>query len=162
MIGRTAAWLLVGALLAGLGGCKKDGPAKGAEGTAQEAKGVQGGGTQAAGGTAWPDKPADGAPVVVQFVSMTRKGDDPRAKMQIFNFADKGIRGVHLDLHYLGAKDEELKTFPWSQVAPTLVEAKSHSAQEMGAFIPEETARVTADVKRVEYSDGTEWRRPAD
>lgn len=112
---------------------------------------------QAAVGPEWPAPPADGAPVALEFVAMARKGEDLRATMRVFNYGGQAVRGVHLELEYLGPDGAVLKSFPWSQVAPTLVEAKATSTQEMGAFIPPETASVRAIVKRVELTDGSEW-----
>jgi hypothetical protein len=96
---------------------------------------------------------------VVQFVAVDRTGDDPRATMHVFNFADAAIRGIHMELEYVGKDGAVLKTFPWSQVGPDLVPAKAHALQQMGAFLPDETETVRARVHRVELGDGTEWRR---
>lgn len=110
------------------------------------------------GSEGWPARPADGAPVAVQFVALTKAGDDLRARMKVFNFGDKAVRGVHLELEYIGADGQVLKAMPWSQVAPTLVDARAQAEHEMGAFIPAETASVRALVRRVELGDGTDWR----
>lgn len=145
------------ALALSLAACKKDEAATEPAGPKVE----KGAPPATPGGPEWPALPADGAPVAVEFVAMARAGEDLRATMRVFNFGDQAVRGVHLELEYLGADGAVIKSFPWSQVAPSLVEAKAHSLQDMGAFIPAETASVRAVVKRVELTDGSDWR-PAD
>lgn len=106
----------------------------------------------------WPEKPANGAPVAVEFVKMTGKGEDLEAEMRFFNFADKPVRRIYLDLHYLGEDGKPLREpFPFTLQAPTLVEAKGTRTKDVGAFVPEATKKVQGEVREVEFADGTKW-----
>jgi len=106
----------------------------------------------------WPDKPADGCPVAMEFIAMDGTGKKAKAKVRLFNFSDKDVKGVQMTLSYLDAKGAELDTFPWSQMAnPKLVGKKSHVEKKIGAFIKDGTTRVSATFREVEFADGTKW-----
>lgn len=108
----------------------------------------------------WPAQPADGTPIVAEFVSLAGTGDNVEATLRLFNFADKDVTGVHMTLHYLDAAGKELKDFPWSQSKPSgLVEKKGTADIKAGAFIPAGTKTVTAEFRSVVYSDASTWDR---
>lgn len=145
--------LAISALVVSTAGCRKGGDAdKSRPAQKQETP------TAGPGAEGWPAKPADGAPVAVEFVSLAKAGDDLRARMRLSNFGEKDVRGVHLELEYLAEDGKVLKAMPWSQVAPTLVGARAQAEHEMGAFLPPDTKTVRAVIHRVELSDGTDWR----
>ena len=108
----------------------------------------------------WPDKPADGTPVAMQFLSMKGAGDRMEAHVRFFNFADKAVTGVRMELHYQGADGKDLKTFPYGVQAPGLIGAKDTAEKDVGAFIPADTKNVTADISEVDYADGPAWKKP--
>ena len=111
----------------------------------------------------WPEKPADGTPVVVEFVALDGEGKKMSAKMRVFNFSDKAVSRVGLQLDYLDAQGKKLKDFPWSQQGmPQLVGPKGQEVAEMGAFLPPETAKVMAKVELVEFKDGSKWAGKAE
>ena len=105
----------------------------------------------------WPDKPADGTPVVFEFVEVSGTGDKIKAKMRMFSFSDKMITRVNSTLDYLDGTGKKLKDFPWSMSGPGLLEAKQTKDKDMGAFIPAETKKVVAHISEVGFSDGSKW-----
>ena len=108
----------------------------------------------------WPDEPTDGAPLVLEFIGLEGSGNDTQARMRIFNFGESAVVRMQLTLHYLDASGKELKDFPWSQQAPAgVVGGKGQAVKAMGAFIPEGTAKVTAEVKEVEFKDKKVWKK---
>ena len=107
----------------------------------------------------WPAKPAGGEPVALQFVKMVGTAQGRGAEMTAFNFGSKDVQGLMLELHYLDATGKELQTFPFSLVSPLIVASGDHAAVQVGAFVPERTASVRADVENVTYKDGTSWQK---
>lgn len=108
---------------------------------------------------AWPAEPSDGTPMAWEFVELTGEGDKRSAKMRMFNFSDKTVTKVQATLHYLDGSGKELDTFPWTQMGPNMVGAKGHKEAKMGAFLPPETASVSASIESVEYADGSNWAK---
>lgn len=108
----------------------------------------------------WPEKPADGTPVVIEFVKLVGEGDKKEAKMRVFNFEEKSVTRLNMMLDYLDKDGKKLKDFPWSaQASAGLVGAKEHKVKEMGAFIPDGTAKVVANLSEVEFRDGKTWKK---
>ncbi len=106
----------------------------------------------------WPAQPADGTPLIAEFQALAGSGDRIEAKFRLYNFADKDVRGISMTLHYLDASGKELKDFPWSQSKGSgLVGKKGTADIKGGAFIPAETKSVTAELRSVDYADGTKW-----
>lgn len=107
----------------------------------------------------WPAAPSDGTPVVLQFKELVDEKGEKLARMTMFNYADKGVSELRMTLHYLDASGKELKTFPWGQSKrPELTGAKGTvELPKLGAFLPPETASVTATIESVGYTDGTKW-----
>lgn len=105
----------------------------------------------------WPEKPADGAPLVIEFVKIAGQGDDTRAELKVFNFEDKDVMRLHMTLHYLDASGKELKDFPWSVQANPVVGAKKSAVIEAGAFLPKETVSVKVDLRSVQFDGGGKW-----
>lgn len=113
----------------------------------------------------WPAAPADGQPVVLQFVSVgpNKRGKDLEAQMRVFNFSDKDVKRLSLMLDYLDGSGKKLKDFPWSMMAgSSIVGPKGTKVDGMGAFIPAETKKVEARVRSVEFGDGTKWESKKD
>lgn len=117
----------------------------------------EGDGGGGGGDVKWPEKPASGAPVALEFIGLVGQGDRMEANMRIFNFSDKPVTRINMTLDYLDATGKKLKDFPWGQSGPSLVGPKEYKDKEMGAFIPAETKKVTATVKDVEFGDGSKW-----
>jgi len=110
------------------------------------------------GDVTWPEAPTDGAPVVMKFLAMEGSGDKTKARVRLFNFADKDVKGVQMRLIYLDANGQEIDTFPWSQMAnPKLIGKKSYVDKKVGAFMREGTVSVGARFRDVEFTDGTRW-----
>lgn len=109
---------------------------------------------------AWPAQPADGTPIVAEFIAMQGSGEDIEVKLRLFNFADKAINSVRMTLNYLDATGKELKDFPWSQAKAGMIGKKGTAEIKAGAFIPAETKSVSVEFRGVEYADGTKWERP--
>jgi hypothetical protein len=105
----------------------------------------------------WPDKPADGTPVVFEFVEVAGKGDKLKAKMRMFNFSDKTVTRIVSTLDYLDGTGKSLKDFPWSMQGPALLDPKGTKDKDMGAFLPAETKKVNAKITGVDFGDGTKW-----
>jgi len=106
----------------------------------------------------WPAQPADGTPLVAEFLALEGSGDRIEAKLRLFNFADKEVRGISMTLNYLDGTGKELKDFPWSQSkAAGLVGKKGTADIKGGAFIPAETKTVSVELVSVDYADGTKW-----
>lgn len=104
-----------------------------------------------------PPKPADGTPIVTEFVSITGEGKKMAGKIKVHNYTDKKITGLRFNLRYLDGAGKELKTFPWSVVAPTAVKANGSATHTVGAFLPPETKKVDAVPRQVTFGDGTKW-----
>lgn len=116
------------------------------------------GGSQ--GDVKWPAAPADGTPMIAEFQELTGSGDRIEAKFRLYNFADKDVRAIAMTLHYLDGAGKELKDFPWSQAKGAgLVDKKGTADIKGGAFIPAETKKVVAEMRSVEYADGTKWEK---
>lgn len=145
---RTNRWngILVVAMALALAACGKK-------------KDEQGGG----GVSARPPKPADGTPLVAQFIELGKdKHGDLEAHFDLFSYADKDITRYQGTLHYLDAAGKELKTFPWGQQKrPVLVAKGGRSAGEGGVNIPPETKTVALTFDTVEFTDGSTWQAPA-
>jgi hypothetical protein len=124
----------------------------------------KGGGGQGGGGEGdvqWPDRPANGCPVTLDFVDMTGQGQDRGAHMRLFNFSQQPVQRIMMTLHYLDGSGQELDDFPFSMAAPSVVGANAQTVVEVGAFVPDATARVTAEVSEVQLGDGSTWSAPA-
>lgn len=122
--------------------------------------GKKGDGGKGGDSVKWPEKPADGAPVVGEFIEMTGEGEDMEAKIRFFNFTDKSIDRLQMTLHYLDGSGKELDDFPYTVMQGKLIDAKGHRTKEVGAFIPKETKKVTAEIREVQFTDGTTWSAP--
>ena len=135
-----------------LGGCsKKDGTADEKDKAAAEPK------------IDWPQKPADGSPVAIEFLGLAGKGDRVKAKVRMFNFGEKDVNRVTMTLHYLDESGKELKSFPWSQMQnPKLIDGKDVVEKKIGAFLPAETKTVKATLEEVSFTDDTTWKAPAE
>ena len=108
----------------------------------------------------WPEKPTDGTPVVIEFVKLVGEGDKKAAEMRVFNFEQKSVTRLNMMLDYLDKDGNKLKDFPWSaQAGAGLVGSKAHKVQKMGAFIPDGTTKVVANISDVEFRDGTTWKQ---
>lgn len=105
----------------------------------------------------WPAQPADGTPIVAEFIALEGKGDDIEVKLRLFNFADKEVKGVQMTLNYLDGTGKELKDFPWGQAKAGLIGKKGTAEIKAGAFVPEETKSVSVEFRGVDYADGTKW-----
>ena len=108
----------------------------------------------------WPEKPADGAPLAIEFVKLVGAGDDMRAELKLFNFEAKAVRRISMTTHFHDASDKKLKDFPWSVQAPEVVGAKKTAVIEAGAFLPKETVTVKVTLREVEFTDGSKWNAP--
>lgn len=108
----------------------------------------------------WPAKPADGTPVVFEFVSMQPNDKDLEAKVRMFNFTDKDVTRISATLDYLDGTGKKLKDFPWGMGGPALLPAKATKVDEVGAFVPPETKKVEVRVRRVEFADKSKWEAP--
>jgi len=117
----------------------------------------EGGGGGGATEMTWPAQPADGTPVVFEFVEVTGTGDKLKAKMRMFNFTQKKITRITSKLDYLDATGKKLKDFPWSMQGPALLGPKEAKEKDMGAFLPAETKKVEAKIEGVDFDDGTKW-----
>lgn len=107
----------------------------------------------------WPEKPADGTPVVFKSVSVgpDKKGKDLEAKVRMFNFTDKDVSRISATLDYLDGSGKKLKDFPWGMGGPNLLPAKGTKVDEVGAFLPPETKSVEVRVRSVDFKDGSKW-----
>ncbi len=105
----------------------------------------------------WPAKPADGAPLVVEFVKLVGADKDMQAELKLFNFEAKAVRRLFMTTHFLDASGKELKDFPWSVQAPEVVGAKKTAVIKAGAFLPKETVSVKVTLREVEFTDGSKW-----
>lgn len=109
-------------------------------------------------GITWPEPPADGSPVVGQFLGIVNDDGDARVQLRLFNLAEKPVDLIEMELRYLGAQGQELKRFPWKIKAD--VSAQSHGKYVVGAFLPAETSSAMAQVNTVVFADGTRWTAP--
>lgn len=108
----------------------------------------------------WPEQPADGTPVVIEFVKLTGEGDKMAAKMRVFNFGEQSVTRLNMTLEYLDADGKKLGDFPWSaQNMAGLVAKKAHKVLEMGAFMKEGTKKVKAVLSEVEFREGKPWKK---
>lgn len=108
----------------------------------------------------WPEKPADGTPVVIQFVKIAGEGDDMSAKMRVFNFGEQSVTRMQMTLEYLDADGKKLGDFPWSQHAMSgIVDKKAHKVVNMGALIKKGTTKVRAVLSEVEFRGGKTWKK---
>jgi hypothetical protein len=100
-------------------------------------------------------------PVTFDFVEFATESEAAgrQARMTITNRTEKGVGTVRLRVHYLGPDGEELSSFPWSiSVYPVFLEPKAASTELLGAGVPEAATKATASLKRIDFTDGTEWR----
>jgi hypothetical protein len=110
----------------------------------------------------WPPRPADGAPLALEFVEMGKhKNGEPAARFRVYDYDEKSIRSFRGLMHYLDATGNELERMPASvSKARGIVEGKSTSEEMLGFHVPEATSRVTVDVTFVEFADGSTWEPP--
>lgn len=108
----------------------------------------------------WPEKPADGTPVVIEFVKLVGEGDKKSAEMRVFNFAEQSLTRMQMKLHYLDKDGKELGDFPWSQQSGSgIVGTKAYKVVKMGAFLKEGTTKVTAELEEAEFRGGKSWKK---
>jgi hypothetical protein len=104
----------------------------------------------------WPAKPAEGASVIVmQFKEMTGKDKDRRAIFDVFNFGKENVSEIHAELAYLDKDGKVLKTFPHTQMQ--VFGNGDHDTIKAGFFMPPETVKVTATVKKLRIGEGKTW-----
>ncbi len=104
---------------------------------------------------AWPAKPTDGSPVVVQFKAMEGEGKERRAVFDVFNFDEtENISELRMELQYLDASGKVLKTFPHTQISPFY--NKEVGQLKAGFFMPPETVKVAAVVSYAKLNT-REW-----
>lgn len=109
----------------------------------------------------WPDKPANGAPLALEFVRLEGEGDDRRALMNVFNFADTSVTQFVAELQYRDKDGKVLKTFPHTQYE--LFTKKSVDELKVGFFMPPETTSVTATLLKAKLSgQDAMWEAPAE
>jgi hypothetical protein len=90
---------------------------------------------------------------------MKGEGDDLEARVRIFNFDEKRtVFKLVMLLHYLGPDGKELEDFPYTWI--NSLGPKAHVREEIGAFIPKETAKVEVEILQVHFNDKTEWKKP--
>jgi hypothetical protein len=142
----------LGLLAGGLGGCKQEVESRP---SAEEAISAAASRSVAREGVAWPEPPDDGAPVGIHFDSLVSDSGSTRAKMRLYNFAERDVSLVELELVYRDQQGNTLNTFPW-RATPALP-ARSHALHVVGAFLPEKTTRVDAKVTAVRFDDGSRW-----
>ncbi len=108
----------------------------------------------------WPPPPIDGSPVGVVFETwVTSPAGVRQARLAFYNYANRGVAAVEMRLHYLDEKGSELRSFPWTSVVE--VEPRTVARRRAGAFVPDAAASVRAEVVRIRWADGTQWRRPS-
>ncbi len=117
----------------------------------------KGGGTAEVEEGAWPDQPANGQPVVLEFVEMIGEGEDLGASMRVFNFGEQAVERLNMTLRYLNEAGEELETFPFSVSQPEIAAAGGQAGIEVGMFVPAETVRIEADLDTVNFVGGETW-----
>ncbi|MCA9560487.1 MAG: hypothetical protein KC583_18190 [Myxococcales bacterium] len=109
----------------------------------------------------WPDKPANGAPLALEFVRFEGEGEKRRAVMNVFNFADVSVTQFVADLQYRDKDGNVLKTFPHTQYE--VFTKKSVDDLEVGFFMPPETTSVTATILKAKLSgQDAMWEAPAE
>lgn len=97
------------------------------------------------------------APVSLKFDSFTGDENFRNIKFHVTNHANKAAETFSLNISYLDADGKELKDFP--NTHSHVVEANGEADIEVSAFfMPEETKSVRAELKRVEFTDASEWK----
>jgi hypothetical protein len=109
------------------------------------------------GGVAWPAQPADGTPVVVEFVAITGPADRLEAKLRVFSFTDKVITKIDSRLTYVDRSGDKLQEVPWSWAGAQLLAPRTYKDKTVGATMPDGAHQVTAIVQSVGYADGSRW-----
>jgi hypothetical protein len=96
------------------------------------------------------------SPVSLKFDSFTGDENFRNIKFHVTNHANKDAETFSLDISYLDANGKVLKDFP--NTHSHIVSANKEADVEVSAFfMPEETKSVKAILKRVEFSDASEW-----
>ena len=103
----------------------------------------------------WPDPPASGAPVAVRFEQLVDGPATRQARLHFYNYADRDVVGIELDLRYVDEAGRVLKHLPW-RARPELP-AGGVATRLVGAFLPAQTQRVDATVVAVHFADGSRW-----
>jgi len=108
----------------------------------------------------WPQKPDNGAPVAFEFLGIDGAGESAQARIRLFNFDERNAINVVLFVRYLDDAGKELRSTPINFASKSgIVKGKKHTDKKLFGKLPEGTARVTAEVRKVEL-DGGEWLHP--
>jgi hypothetical protein len=100
----------------------------------------------------WPEAPTDGSNLAVEVLAV----EDDGAKVKAYNFADKPVSKISLRQRYLDEGGEEVGTFPFMWMGTI----GPKSVEEFKTVImskPDGMKTVGLLVRKVEYSDGTQW-----
>ena len=105
----------------------------------------------------WPDEPLDDTPAAVTFVSLTRaKNESLRAKVRIFNFTEKDLAQLELELLCRDVDGRSIPCIkPWSTTRN--VPARSHVTHVIGAHLPAESDSIEVSVIHAQFADGNKW-----
>ncbi len=134
-------------MVAAASGCKKDEPKK-----APETEEV-----------AWPPAPAGGAPLAARFVKMVGEGKRRGAEIRFFNYREVPLVKLEVVLHYLDKDGKALGDFPYTTMAPSIVEKKGHSVLTLGGMVPANTVSVGVTFMRASFKKGAapDWVNPS-
>ena len=105
----------------------------------------------------WPDEPLDDTPAAVTFLGLTRaKNDSLRAKVRIFNFTEKDLTELEVELLCRDADGRSIPCIkPWSTTRN--IPARSHVTHVIGAHLPAESDTIEVSVVQAKFTDGNKW-----
>ena len=103
----------------------------------------------------WPAEPDNGAPVAAEFLGWDGEGEDRSAELRLFNFSDREVRQVRIDLNFLDESGAEISDQPHMDMRR--LGAGEHSDIGAGFMIEAAAVSVNPVVTRVIFADGEEW-----
>lgn len=107
------------------------------------------------------------APLTVDFVRFTERGDFPKVELRLFNSSNKEAVSAQATFVYFDGNGIELESFPHSlsgefsfDGTQPLARAGATTTQEAVAFfVPPRTASITVRVDAVSFADASQWER---
>ncbi len=97
------------------------------------------------------------APVTLEFLEFTGEGGFKKLKLKMTNHANKEASSLYLNIDYLDAAGKKLKDHS-TNYGGVMPAGEKKEIEVAAFFMPEETKSVTTLIKRVGFSDATQWK----
>lgn len=106
------------------------------------------------------------APVTLEYLGIEGDGNFKKVKIRVKNHANKAIRRIDMQLHYLDAAGKELKKWsgharssfgPRGQREPVAEKNSTAETKVTAFFMPKETKSVRVELEKIAFADATIW-----